>query len=262
MVTREKKAKIILVTSCKGGVGKSTVSANLGMALAKKGHRTLLVDCDFGIRCLDVITGLTDSAVYDVADFVTGRAPLEKCAVGVSGTDNLMLIAAPYDIGHNAPNRAEFRSAIRNVAETGGFEYIILDTPGGFGESLYMAAETADAAYIVVSPDLTAIRAAEKTADFLEDCGVATRRLIINKLAGKSVRRAKNAVLELINSTHVRLIGCIPYDKELIEAGNDGRLIDEMECEICTEAFYNLAIRTTGVQLPLFDGIKKLNRLR
>lgn len=258
----EKKAKIILVTSCKGGVGKSTVSANLGMALATCGHRTLLVDCDFGIRCLDVLTGLTDSAVYDVTDFVTGRAPLEKCAVSVSGTGDLMLIAAPYDVGHNAPNRAEFKRAISDAAVNGGFEYIILDTPGGFGESLYMAAETAGSAYIVVSPDLTAIRAAEKTADFLEDSGVAVRRLIINKLTGKSVRRAKNDVLDLINSTHVRLIGCIPYEKELIAAGNDGRLINCMESEICTQAFYNIAERVTGKQIPLFDGIKKLNRIK
>ena len=262
MKAREKKAKIILVTSCKGGVGKSTVSANIGMALALTGHRTLLIDCDFGIRCLDVITGLTDSAVYDVADFVTGRVPLEKCAVSVSGTDDLMLIAAPYDVGHNAPNRAEFRRAVKDAAENGGFEFIILDTPGGFGESLVMAAETADSAYIVVSPDLTAIRAAEKTADYLEDSGVPSRRLIINKLAGKSVRKAKNDVMELINSTHVRLIGCIPYDRELIAAGNDGRLIDEMESEICTQAFYNVAARAAGEQLPLFYGIKKLNRLR
>ncbi|MBO4216776.1 MAG: P-loop NTPase [Clostridia bacterium] len=257
-----KRAKIILVTSCKGGVGKSTVSANLGMALALKGRRTLLIDCDFGIRCLDVITGLTDSAVYDVADFVTGRAPLEKCAVGVSGTKNLMLIAAPYDIGHNVPNRAEFRAAVRAAAENEGFDYIILDTPGGFGESLYMAAEAADAAYIVVSPDLTAIRAAEKTADFLEDRGVSSRRLIINKLSGRSVRRAKNEVLGLINSTHVRLIGCIPYDSELIAAGNDGRLINEIESQTCTEAYFNIACRIVGEHVPLFDGIRKLNRLK
>ena len=173
-----------------------------------------------------------------------------------------MLIAAPYDVGHNTPNRAEFRLAIEDAAENGGFEYIILDTPGGFGESLYMAAETANSAYIVVSPDLTAIRAAEKTADFLEDSGVATRRLIINKLTGKSVKKAKADVLDLINSTHVRLIGCIPYEKELIAAGNDGRLINCMESEICTQAFYNTAERIAGKQTPLFDGINRLNRIK
>ena len=253
--------QVILFTSCKGGVGKSTVCANLAMAIARRGHRVLLIDCDFGNRCLDLVAGLSDEVIYDIADVAFGRIPAKRAIIKDRRCDTLFFVAAPYGFD-NRMNTFSFKSAIKKLADVDDYDFIFIDTPGGIGEPLLFAASVADTAYVVVEPTRAAIRAADRTSEFLYGRGVRRRRLIVNKLTGGSVKKAKNKIISIIDSTSVKLIGVVPYDPELVEAGNRGILVDEMLSFNITNAFDNIAARTLGEGRRLFAGIRRLRKLK
>lgn len=255
------KTQTILFTSCKGGVGKSTVCANLAMAMAELGQKILLIDCDFGNRCLDIIMGLADEALYDIGDVALGRISAEEAIVKDRRTENVHFIAAPYDVSRPM-QKTTFRRIVGEFAESGKYDYIFIDTPGGLGEPLDFASSVADMAYIIVAPTRTAVRAAERTGMYLAQKGVRRQRLIINKLYGRSVKKAKEEVIAFIDETAVKLIGVVPYDTALIHAGNAGQLIDEILNNNISHAFTNIAYRTMGQTRPLFCNIKRLKKLR
>ncbi len=253
--------QVILFTSCKGGVGKSTVCANLAMAIAKRDRRVLLIDCDFGNRCLDLITGMSDDVVYDISDIAFGRIPMERAILHNRKNKNLYFIAAPYSFD-NRMNTFAFKAVVKRLVDSGAYDFIFVDTPGGIGEPLMFAAGVTDTAYIIAEPTRAAIRAADRTSEFLATRGVRRRRLIINKLAGGSVEKAKEEAVSIIDSTSLRLLGIVPYDSEIIRAGNQGVMMDEMISFNITRAFDNIAARTLGESRKLFDGIRKLRKLK
>ena len=260
-VTSAAATKIILFTSCKGGVGKSTVCANLAMSVAKREKRVLLIDCDFGNRCLDLVAGFADAVVYDISDIASDKIDCESAILHDKRCENLHFIAAPLGFDHHIDPQT-FRTIVKNLTDTGKFDFVFIDTPGGIGEPLKFAACVADTAYIVVEPTRAAIRAAERTSDFLALRGVGKRRLIVNKLSGGSVRKAKKEIISIIDTTSVKLHGVVPYDPELISAGNRGILIDEIASFNVTHAFDNLAARTLGEGRRLFANIKRLRKLK
>lgn len=255
------KTKVILFTSCKGGVGKSTVCANLAMSEALLGKRTLVIDCDFGNRCMDILLGLSDEAIYDIGDVISGRIAPERAVIADRRNKNLFFVAAPYSFDCRFTSFA-FRRAVAAYRDSGNYDFIFIDTPGGVGEPLLLSASVADTAYIIVAPSRAAVRAAERTASFLFSRGISRMRLIVNKLNGKSVRRAKKEVLSMVESASVRLIGVVPYDPEIIYAGNDGALTDELYSHNLTNAFDNIARRTAGEQIPLFSHIHRLKEIK
>lgn len=255
------ETQVILFTSSKGGVGKSTVCANLAMAMATLNKRLLLIDCDFGNRCLDIIMGLADEAVYDIGDVISGRITPEDAVIEDPRTPNIHFIAAPYDFGSKI-QKDDFCNAVKCYAESEKYDFIFIDTPGGIGDPLEFAASVADAAYIIVNPTVASIRAAERTGIFLSGKGVSRERLIINKFSGRSVKKAKEEVISFIDETAIKLIGVVPYDTEILSAGNSGKLVDEILSNNISSAFENIAYRTLGQTRPLFCNIKKLKKLR
>ncbi len=253
--------KVILFTSCKGGVGKSTVCANLAMAVAMNNKKVLMIDCDFGSRCLDLIAGMEDSTIYDVGDVVLGRVSLDKAVYRDKRNENLYFLGATF--GYNIGiEKTEFKRVIGNLIHSNQFDYIFIDTPGGIGKPLEFACSVSHWAFIVSNQTRTSIRAADNTADYLYSNGVNNLRLIVNRMTAPSIGEAKEEIISIIDEASVRLIGVIPYDKDVIKSGDQGILVDGMKSKIVKQAFMNLAIRTIGKNCPLFYNIKKLNKLK
>ncbi len=260
-----KDCKIILITSCKGGVGKSTVTANLGYYLAASGHRTLLIDCDFGNRCLDLILGCEDEMLYDICDVCAGRIDMADAAVTDRRSSNLLAVAAPYvdtdGCGAEIPDKALFCSKLRAAGESMQLDYILIDTPGALGAPLELAAAAADMGIIVSTHHPTAIRAADNTASALCALGVSDCRMIINCFDSDAVLCGDRAgPVEMIDRALLPLIGVIPYDAAFALGGEKGRLACELRCKNVRASLSNIACRIDGKNIPLFIGWKKIRR--
>lgn len=252
--------RIIMVTSCKGGVGKSTVSANLGIRLALDGYRTLIIDCDFGVRSLDLIMGLEDEVIFDITDIILRGISPEKALIKDSRSENLYFCAAPYSYDTELDPIA-FSNALRNIGLSMNFDYIIVDTPGDTGSPFRLAASAADTALVVSTYQPASIRAAERTGILLEECGVTDRRLIINcfHTNGKEFE-GQPGILEIIDKTYIQLLGIIPYEDRLTDAQSRGNDIFTIPNSNAAYAICNIAQRLTGRTVPLFTSFKKIKR--
>lgn len=253
--------KVILFTSCKGGVGKSTVCANIAMSLATKNKKVLLIDCDFGSRCLDIISGIENSSIYDVGDVVLGRVGIDKAVVIDKRNKNLSFLSAIIN-PEMSIDVSSFKKMIGNLVRSGMYDFIFIDTPGGIGQPLKYACSVSEWAFIITNQTTASIRAADRTADFLYSNGVHNLRLIINKMTSDNIKEAKNEIISIIDEASVKLIGVIPYDKEIIKCGNKGVLVDGMKSKLAIQAFDNVAERVLGHQCLLFHNIKKINKLK
>ncbi len=256
-----KSCKIIMVTSCKGGVGKSTVSANLGIKLACDGAKTLIIDCDFGVRSLDLIMGLEDEVLFDITDIILRGISPEKAIVKDPRSENLFFCAAPYSYDSEL-DPAEFRDAVIRIGEELALDYIIIDTPGDTGSPFRLAASVADTALVVSTYQPASIRAAERTGILLEGSAVITKYLIINCFNADSTEFGDQpSLLEVIDKTCLRLLGIIPYDAGLGEYQARGDDVFKLKRSNAAVAFTNIAKRISGKNVPLFTGFKKVKRL-
>ena len=255
--------KIIAVTSCKGGVGKSTVTANLGWTLANRGRRVLLIDLDFGMRCLDLILGLEDRAVYDIQDVMEGGVPLDRALVQTQQNERLYFCAAPFH-SDVCLDVKQFAQMLRTEADALAFDYILLDTPGDLGHPFALACAVCDMALIVASHGPTAIRAAECTGRAAAEQGVMQLKLVINnfdlrdKKGLSSGRRA--GVMDIIDRTYLPLLGVIPYDETFAKRQEQGALVSSLPKTNVAAAFTNIAARIEGQSTVLFDHFKKIAR--
>ena len=252
--------RIIMVTSCKGGVGKSTVAANLGIRLALNGYRTLVVDCDFGVRSLDLLMGLEDEVIFDITDIILRGISPEKALIRDSRSENLYFCAAPYSY-ETELDRTEFKDALRKIGSDMKFNYIIVDTPGDTGSPFKLAAAAADTALVVSTYQPASIRAAERTGILLSECGVEDRKLIINCFRTDGIEfEGQPGLLEVIDKTSLQLIGIIPHESRLGEAQSLGQDIYTIPKCNAAEAISNIAQRLTGRTIPLFTSFIKIKR--
>ncbi len=246
--------KVILITSCKGGIGKSTVAANLAMSLAMRGKRTLLVDLDLSNRSLDLILGVEDSVLFDVCDVVKKKESLERALITDTRCGLLFFLAGP-SFYEEKMETDEFKAVINAAREN--FEYIIIDTPGSVGEAIKLAASDADMALIVASHQPTSQRAAEKTDITLAELGISDRRLIINSFDADAVLAGtRPGIIDIIDKTRIQIIGVIPYSRPLAVSQEDGLLSCERKKLDTTLAFDNIAGRVCGESIPLMKGFK------
>lgn len=238
-------AKVILVASGKGGVGKSTVSALLGEALAAAGHSTLLAELDSGLRSLDVALGVTAGVLFDMGDIARGGEPA-NAVMQCPFCEKLSLICAA------AANAAIDEKTISAVTSALGddFEFIILDCPAGLGETLSAAAHCAGAALVVTTPDPAAVRAAANTGRFLEKEGVRARRLVIERCPNKPKKLEPFGNLdEVINGAEMRLIGVVWDDPATRTAVDSGRALAADSPN--KKMFCDLAERVLGKRVPV-----------
>ena len=238
-------AKHIVIASGKGGVGKSSVSAGLALALQRDGYRVLLVDCDIGLRSLDLILGAGAALLFHWGDVIQKRCAPDQAVIAAAG--GLSLLSAPSDF-----EPAYTPEVMRELAAAydGEFDYILFDSPAGVGLGLELAAAAAELALIIATPDEVCVRSGQVTADLLSRWGVAESRLIINRFDAKSVAKKKLLNIdEVIDSTHLRLLGVVPSDQTVLFRMSRGQLIGAKSKAM--QAFVRIAQRLNGKRVLL-----------
>ena len=237
-------ANVIVIASGKGGVGKSTTGAFIGLALAQQGFNTLLVDCDAGMNSLSAILRLEEEAVYSWYDVYTERCSLRDAIQNAH--ENLDLINAPAErLDPFCPE------AISQVVQplNNDYSFILLDAPAGLGDGLRRAAAPAERALIVATADEISIHSASAVDRLLRECGVMESRLLINRYSAKAAMRGKYlSIDQAIDSSHVRLIGIVPEDPEITWYSVYGKI---RESSKGLAAFSRVAKRLQGVNIPL-----------
>ncbi len=249
-------AKITLITSCKGGVGKSTVAANLAMALARRGKLVLLCDCDFDMRCLDLVLGVENEIMYDIYDAAKGRAALSRVLLQDERCDSLYFAAAPFRGGHDI-TAEEFKKVLTDALNFKPFDYILLDTPGSLGVPAVLDSGMTDSAIIVASHQPSSIRAAGQTGDYLLRRRVPEQRLLINSFdLASAIGGTRPGINEIIDKSFIQLCGIVPYETEMMLAAENGRLACQLKSSNAAIAFDNIACRLDGKYVPLFYGFR------
>lgn len=238
---------IMLVTSGKGGTGKSTVALNLGLSLANEGKKAIVVELDSGLRCLDLMLGI-DNIVYDLGDILSGKCDANSGIYSVFELPNLSIIAAPTRVDQMI-SQNRFTQLCEYLAKS--YDYVILDTPAGLGSALETAAHAADLGIIVSNISPVSIRDAEKAAAKLMGFGLSSLRLVVNMVP--MVVGSKTVLPDfddIIDSVGARLLAVIPTDEVLTKTVSD-RQKKEQKKSVGVRAFSNMAQRILGQDVPL-----------
>ncbi len=249
--------KKIIVTSAKGGIGKSTAALGLATSLAKAGHRTLLIDCDIGNRCLDLMAGLQDSVLYDLSDVAAERCTPEQALLSPENLHELRFCAAPAAAVTDDTDMDAYTAALIRLTEAAEASFVICDTAGTGPFVRAIASGFADSALVIATQQPASIRAAEHTASLMEAWGHLPCRLIISMFEDRAAADGIRAgLLEIIDKTHIRTVGVIPRDRTLMLSQEKGQL--PAEKSRASRAFKNIAARLTGDEIPLFSGIREI----
>lgn len=246
-------SRIIVTTSGKGGVGKTTVTANLGMALARMGRHVALVDADFGLRNLDLLLGLENRVVYTAVEVVTGECRLEQALVKDKREPRLVLLPAAQNRNKEAVNPDQMKDLIENLTKT--YEYVIIDSPAGIETGFKNAIAAAQEAVIVTTPEIAAVRDADRVVGLLEAHGVKQINLIVNRLRPVMVQaNDMMSVQDVQELLAVSLIGVVPEDERVIVSTNRGEpLVLSEDPSMAGKAFDNIARRLEGEKIEFLD---------
>lgn len=214
-------AKTFLVTSGKGGTGKSSITALLGRTLAGQGRNVLLLELDSGLRSLDMMLGVSDRVLYDAGDVLAGRCkPADSITVVPTSAGNLHYIAAPVNPSF-VPERESLRRFIEGVGEY--FDYLFIDSPAGLGETLSTVADLVDRALVITQAQPVPVRDAASVVALLGRWGCPGCRLVINQFTAKQINASVPDLDWVIDTANAQLIGIIPFDAALPEALANGR---------------------------------------
>lgn len=208
---------VTVITSGKGGVGKSTVSVGLARALAAKGRRVLLIDCDAGLRCLDRMTGIDEVLLYDISDVAKGRCAPADAVYSCEKFPGIFVMPAPAS-GEDLVEVSVMKklvSLLRNL-----YDHVILDSPAGVGRGFRSACAAADRAIVVCNPEPVSVRSAASVRLLLEDQGISKQRLVINRFNGANFRKLKTMrdLDSVIDESGIRLLGIVPDDVVLVSS--------------------------------------------
>lgn len=245
-------ARVIVITSGKGGVGKTTTTANIGAALADKGHKVLLIDTDIGLRNLDVVMGLENRIVYDLIDVIEGRCRISQALIKDKRCQNLVLLPAAQIRDKNDVNTEQMKELIFSLKDS--FDYILIDCPAGIEQGFKNAIAAADEAIVVTTPEVSATRDADRIIGLLEAAGIKNPRLVINRLRIDMVKD-KNmlGVEDILDILAVKLLGVVPDDENVVISTNKGEPLVYKGDSLAAKAFKNIASRIEGVEVPLLD---------
>ena len=244
---------VIVITSGKGGVGKTTTSANIGTALAKDGSKVVLIDTDIGLRNLDLLLGLENRIVYTIVDVVEERCKLKQALVKDKKNPNLCLLAAAQTRDKSAVTEEQLKDICEQLKEE--FDYILVDCPAGIEQGFQNAVAGANEAIVVTTPEMSAVRDADRIIGLLEAKEeVKKYRLLVNRVRPNLVKtNDMMSVDDVVGILSAELIGVIPEDTGIITSTNKGEPIVNNEKSLAGQAYMNVARRIKGEEVPLLD---------
>ncbi len=246
-------SRIIVITSGKGGVGKTTITANLGTALAQLGCKVALVDADFGLRNLDLILGLENRVVYTAIEAIAGECRLEQALVKDKRLNGLVLLPAAQTRNKESVLPEQMKDLVMQIAKS--YDYILVDSPAGIEMGFRNAIAAAQEAVIVTTPEVAAVRDADRVVGLLEAHGIKNIQLIVNRLRPEMIQlNEMMSVEDVLEILAVPLIGIVPDDERVIVSSNRGEpLVLENKPSLPAMAFNNIARRLEGEKVPLLD---------
>ncbi len=244
--------KSIVITSGKGGVGKTTTTANIGTGLAQLGRKVCLVDADIGLRNLDVVMGLENRIVYDLVDVIEGHCRLRQAMIKDKRMENLYLLPAAQTREKDAINPVQMQELITQLKEE--FEYVIVDCPAGIEQGFKNATAGADLAIIVSTPEVSAVRDADRIVGLLEAQELYDPKLIINRIRPEMVRKGDMMTIQdMIDILAIPLLGVVPDDESIIISTNRGEPAVMDKKSQSGQAFRNIVRRLEGAEIPFLE---------
>ena len=248
--------KTIVMTSGKGGVGKTTATANVGTALALRSNRVVVIDTDIGLRNLDVVMGLENRIVYDLVDVVEGRCRIEQALIRDKHAGELYLIAAAQTRDKDCISAEQLVELCRRLELD--FDYVIVDCPAGIEQGFRNAISAAQEALVVTTPEVSAIRDADRVIGLLHASDIHAAKLIINRIKPEMVRQGdmldSSDVLEMLA---VDPIGLVPSDDRVITSTNNGTPVVYDSQSPSGREFVRIAARIDGEYLPMIDPVEE-----
>jgi septum site-determining protein MinD len=243
-------AKVITITSGKGGVGKTTSTANLGTALAGLGNKVVVVDADIGLRNLDVVMGLENRIVYDLVDVIEGNCRLRQALIKDKHEAELYLLPAAQTRDKDAVTKEEMIELVDQLREE--FDFVLIDSPAGIESGFKNAIAGADEIIIVTTPEVSAVRDADRIIGLCEAYEKGQPRLILNRLRPKMVRSGEMmSVEDVLQILAIDLIGIIPEDEDVITATNKGEVLVLDKSSRTGKYYIDIARRINGEEVAI-----------
>jgi len=242
--------EVIVVTSGKGGVGKTTTTANLGTGLAMAGKQVVMVDTDIGLRNLDVVLGLENRIVYDIVDVVRENCRLKQALIKDKRYENMYLLPAAQTKDKTAVKEEQMKVLCARLKEE--FEYVIIDCPAGIEHGFKNAIAGANQAIVVTTPEVSAVRDADRIIGLLEAAGIYEPKLIINRIRPNMVQSGDMmAVEDILEILSIDLLGIVPDDDTIIISTNQGEPAVTDNNSKAGRAYKNIVKRICGENVPL-----------
>ena len=242
--------EVIVITSGKGGVGKTTTTANLGSALALEGKKVVLVDTDIGLRNLDVVMGLENRIVYDIVDVVEKKCKLRQALIKDKRFKELFLLPAAQTRDKSAIDEEQMKELVENLKAE--FDYVLIDCPAGIEQGFKNAITGADRAIVVTMAEISAIRDADRIIGLLESSEIKNPQLIINRLRPEMVRKGKMMdVDDIVDLLSIELVGVVPDDEYIITQTNKGEPVISNKKAPSGKAYMETAKRILGERIEV-----------
>ncbi len=243
--------EVIVVTSGKGGVGKTTSTANIGAGLARLNKKTVLVDTDIGLRNLDVVMGLENRIIYNLVDVIEGNCRIRQALIKDKHYPNLYLLPSAQTRDKSAVTPEQMIKLADSLRQH--FDYILLDCPAGIEQGFKNAIAAASRAVVITTPEVSAIRDADRIIGLLETAGIKKPELVINRIRPDMVKRGEMMSAEdVVDILAVNLLGAVPDEESVVIAANHGEPVVGSDT-IAGQAYMNIARRICGETVPLLD---------